>query len=298
VNAEPLPWLNSVLCIHSLITSGMRSALVQSSSAPAQNGFSPRKRPTLVATSWNEKNMFEDTLLESGGSGGAQRRGAITLVALALECLAVGLLSLLALRYPHVAPKREPVVRLVAPPPSALLPPAARAVKPLQTAAVHKVVPALNQELHAPTKIPTRTLPEEAPPPVIGGVAGGVPGGVPGGQLGGILGAGPSLPAPTPSPQPTHAHRVQVSEGVLLHKVLPSYPALARKEHISGSVVLQAVIGKDGSVEDVRAVQGHPLLIAAATDAVKQWRYKPYLLNGRPVEVETTITVNFNSTQG
>jgi protein TonB len=84
-----------------------------------------------------------------------------------------------------------------------------------------------------------------------------------------------------------------VSQGLLVHKVTPEYPPIAKQARMQGSVVLRAVIGKDGKVENVQTESGSPLLASAAMHAVKQWRYKPYVLNGSPVEVETTVTVNF-----
>jgi periplasmic protein TonB len=82
--------------------------------------------------------------------------------------------------------------------------------------------------------------------------------------------------------------------GNLLSRTLPQYPAIPRAAHIQGVVVLQATISKNGSIENLRVVSGPPLLRQAAIDAVQAWRYKPYLLNGDPVEVETTINVVFN----
>jgi TonB family protein len=94
-----------------------------------------------------------------------------------------------------------------------------------------------------------------------------------------------------------HPERVRVSSGVsvglLLHKVQPDYPPEARKARIQGTVILKAVIGKDGSIEKLTLVSGHPALAPAAIDAVQQWRYRPYLLMGNPVEVDTEIQVNF-----
>jgi protein TonB len=91
--------------------------------------------------------------------------------------------------------------------------------------------------------------------------------------------------------------RVRVSQGVstglILNKVTPRYPADARAAHIQGTVILQAEITKEGAVSDLQLISGHPLLAPAAIEAVKQWRYKPYLLLGRPVQVETQIIVNF-----
>jgi TonB family protein len=106
--------------------------------------------------------------------------------------------------------------------------------------------------------------------------------------------ASTSGPISTPG---TSAKQVQVgqtvSQGLLIYQVSPTYPPAARQARVQGTVVLQAVIGKDGSVEELQVFSGHPLLIQAAMDAVKQWRYKPYVLMGEPVEVQTTINVNF-----
>jgi len=84
-----------------------------------------------------------------------------------------------------------------------------------------------------------------------------------------------------------------ISQGLLVHQVKPVYPAVARAARIQGAVVLTALIGKDGAVQELELVSGHPLLVPAAMEAVKQWRYRPYVLNGEPVLVQTTINVNF-----
>jgi protein TonB len=139
---------------------------------------------------------------------------------------------------------------------------------------------------------------EDAPPPVssVGGVVGGVPGGVPGGQMGGVIG-GIISSTPVAVPKVATPQKIRVSSGVaagnLINRVEPLYPPIAKSARIQGTVVLQAVISKNGNIEGLRAVSGHPMLVPAAIDAVSRWRYKPYLLNGEPVEVETTITVNF-----
>jgi protein TonB len=97
--------------------------------------------------------------------------------------------------------------------------------------------------------------------------------------------------------KPELPQRVRVSSGVstglLLKKVNPKYPNKARENRIQGTVVLHAVISKDGDIADLTVVSGDPLLAKSALKAVKQWKYKPYLLQGRPVEVDTQITVNF-----
>lgn len=91
--------------------------------------------------------------------------------------------------------------------------------------------------------------------------------------------------------------RVRVSQGVmqamLVKKVPPEYPADAKNDHIQGAVVLKVIVDKQGNVANIETVSGPERLVPAATDAVKQWKYKPYLLNATPVEVETQVTVNF-----
>ena len=82
-------------------------------------------------------------------------------------------------------------------------------------------------------------------------------------------------------------------EGLLIRQIKPTYPPLAKQTRIQGTVVLQAIIARDGTIQQLRVASGHPILTQAAVEAVQQWRYRPYLLNGEPVEVETQITVNF-----
>ncbi|MBZ5694273.1 MAG: TonB family protein [Acidobacteriia bacterium] len=85
----------------------------------------------------------------------------------------------------------------------------------------------------------------------------------------------------------------RVMDAMLVYRVQPEYPSLARTIHLGGTVELRAIIGTDGSVRDIEVVSGNPILARAAVAAVWQWRYQPTRLNGTPVEVETRITVNF-----
>jgi TonB family protein len=123
---------------------------------------------------------------------------------------------------------------------------------------------------------------------VAGDAAGGAPSGVQGGVLGSVLSSTPGVATPG------HVHvSSNVSQGLLITKVAPEYPADAREQRIQGQVRLEVTIDKEGNVSNIQLVSGHPSLAPAAIEAVKQWKYRPYLLNGEPVEVETIVTVNF-----
>ena len=247
--------------------------------------------------------MFEDSLLESGGRL-RTKRGMTTTISFVLQICLVGVLVLIPLLYTEALPKQQLMTFLVAPPPPPPPPPPPAAVPQRVVKVVQTDI--INGELRTPTKIPKKVemiKEEEAPPPVMAaaGVVGGVPGGVPGGQMGGVIG-GIISSTPVAVPKVATPQRVRVSQGVsqglLIHRVQPMYPPLARQARIQGTVVLQAEISKDGSIENLRLISGHPMLAPSAIEAVKQWRYKPYFLNGEPVAVETQITVNFTLAGG
>jgi periplasmic protein TonB len=247
--------------------------------------------------------MFEDSLIESGGRL-STKRGLTTTLSFALQVVLVGILVLIPLLFTEALPKTQLMTFLVAPPPPPPPPPPPAAapikiVKQVQTDIV-------NGQLRTPTKIPEKVQmikEDEAPPPVMSasGVVGGVPGGVPGGSMGGVIG-GIISSTPVAVPKVATPQRVRVSQGVtqglLIRKIQPAYPPLARQARIQGSVLLQAEISKEGTIQNLRLISGHPMLAPAAIEAVKQWRYKPYILNGEPVEVETQITVNFTLSGG
>jgi len=136
----------------------------------------------------------------------------------------------------------------------------------------------------------------------IGGVVGGVPGGVLTSSLGRTVIAPPPPPPPPPQPtppiqaaSPANVNRVssEVAQSNIASSVAPIYPPLARTARIQGSVVLQFEISIEGRVQNISVVSGNPLLTAAALDAVRQWTYKPFVLNGQTIPVYTTATVNF-----
>ncbi len=114
------------------------------------------------------------------------------------------------------------------------------------------------------------------------------------------LNASNAANASNPANTAATPNRVRISQGVshglLMSEVAPKYPPLARSARVQGQVVLDVVIGKDGAVRNITAKSGHPLLVPAAIDAVKQWRYQPYKLGGKPVDVNTEVVVNFTLT--
>jgi protein TonB len=115
--------------------------------------------------------------------------------------------------------------------------------------------------------------------------------------MGGVLGGVGTAPPPPPPKKDRIRQGGNVQAAKLVNKVQPQYPPLARQTRISGTVRLHAIIGKDGSVQSLTLESGHPLLVQAALDAVRQWRYQPTLLNGEAVEVDTTIDVIFSLNQ-
>jgi|HubBroStandDraft_6_1064221.scaffolds.fasta_scaffold133207_3 protein TonB len=162
---------------------------------------------------------------------------------------------------------------------------------------LHPTISLLAQQ---PAQIPIRVY--DGPIPDAGPASGpvgndvGVESGDPNGLV--IPGAnGRQLPPEIRPPAEKPTKPVSVSQGVmeaaLINRVQPAYPGPARSIHLSGDVVLHAIIAKDGSVRDLQVVSGNPLLVQSALTAVRQWRYRPTMLSGEPVEVATTITVRF-----
>ncbi len=243
--------------------------------------------------------MFEDSLIESGNRL-KTKRGATTFLSFVIQMFLLGILILIPLIYTDALPKQQLMTFLVAPPPPPP-PPPPPAAAPVKVVKMQSEM--VNGQLRTPTKIPQKVQmikEEETPPDLGGGVAGGVPGGVPGGSMGGVIGG--IIGSTAAIPKVAAPQRVRVSTGVatglLIRKVTPNYPPLARQARIQGQVVLQAEISKDGTIQNLQLISGHPMLAPAAIEAVRQWRYKPYLLNGEPVAVETQVIVNFSLSGG
>jgi protein TonB len=248
---------------------------------------------TAAAPPVPARDMFSQSFVEECGTD-LKRKRWTQASSFFVQTVILGILVLLPLWFNDALPVQQLATFLVAPPPPPPPPPpAAAAVR------VEKVSEVANGQLRTPSKIPQKVqmIKEEMAPPSSGGVIGGVEGGVPGGQVNGVLGAllpttqGTSVAPPVPK-------RIRVSsgisEGMLTRRVEPTYPLIAMRARIEGSVQLRAIIAKDGSIDNLQSVNGHPLLVPAAMEAVKQWRYRPYILNGEPLEVETVVIVNFH----
>ena len=161
------------------------------------------------------------------------------------------------------------------------------------------MVSEIDQGLHAPTKIPKdiKKVKEDAAPSAgRGGGNAGMGSGSGGGVLGGVMRAEPSPPVvPRAAPKPTGPVRVSsgTMAGMLISQPEPVYPPIAKAAHVQGAVILHAIISKQGTIENLTSSAGRRCWPSRPGRGAR-WRYKPYLLNGEPTEVETTITVNFN----
>jgi protein TonB len=242
--------------------------------------------------------MFEDVLIESAPRKGKGRKLVSLPVALALHLVVIGIVVGASIWFvDDVQEPPIPVTFYAAAPPPPPPPPAAAPKPAAPKPEVVKPMPVRPSEMTAPTIIPEKIPePSAAPEPeaategVEGGVEGGVPGGVPGGVIGGVVGGtGPGL-----ADEPLRVGG-DVKAPQLTNRVEPQYPEAARKARMEGVVILEAIITATGSVEDVKVLKSvNPLLDAAASRAVQQWKYRPATLNGRAVRVYLTVTVTFN----
>jgi protein TonB len=235
--------------------------------------------------------MF-DELVESSVVRKKTNKSWTIIVSTLFQVTCVLILILIPLIYTEALPRAMMATLLVAPPPPPPPPPPPQVV---EVKVVRPVARLLTQgRLMQPRAIPKQVvvfqeaeLPPEPPPGA--GVFGGMD------NLLGGLGDSSTGVAPPPPPQQTQRIRLggNVQEAKIVSRPNPVYPPLARQARIQGRVVLHAIIDKEGRVSELQVVSGHPLLVQAAMNAVQNWRYQPTQLNGEPVEVDTTIDVNF-----
>jgi protein TonB len=240
-----------------------------------------------------QQRLFED-LIESDVVKHKTKQSYTLPVSIAIHALVLLLVVVVPLLTSQDLPEPTSVVKAffvepaaAPPPPPPPPPPAPR--QPNTPKPVSTPVPTENK-FQAPIETPEQVKPDEGIDlGVEGGVPGGVEGGVPGGVVGGVVGGLPDAPPP---PQ---AVRVggQIKEPKKLKHVNPAYPDIAKQARVQGVVILECTISPQGKVTDVKVLRGIPLLDSAAIEAVKQWVYSPTLLNGVPVPVIMTVTVNF-----
>ncbi|HEV7513637.1 MAG TPA: energy transducer TonB [Candidatus Acidoferrum sp.] len=241
--------------------------------------------------------MFDEMVVSSPNPKKTNKPWTVVL-SMIFQVAFLAVLILIPLIYTEALPKTMMATLLVAPPPPPPPPPPPIA----QVVHVKPQVHLMDAgKLVTPKVIPKdiKIIKEDAPD--MSGMQGGVVGGVSGGQMGGVIGGvigGVGTAPPPPKPTQTRIRQGgQVQAAKLMNKVQPMYPPLARQTRISGTVRLHAIIAKNGTVEQLEVISGHPLLVQAALDAVRQWRYQATTLNGEPVEVDTTIDVIFSLNQ-
>jgi protein TonB len=230
--------------------------------------------------------MFNQLVVSGAHQEGTHKPWAVAMSAL-VQTVIVGVMILIPLIYTEALPKGMLNTFLVAPAPPPPPPPPAAPVKIVRPRIVQP------QTMVAPTVIPKQVamIKDEAPDVGAIGTGFGVAGGTGDALGGGILN---TAPPPPPKATPTRIKvGGQVQSASLLRQVQPIYPPIAKTAHVSGTVILHAIIAKDGSIQELQYVTGPALLMKAAMDAVHEWRYKPTQLNGEPVEVDTTIQVVF-----
>lgn len=229
--------------------------------------------------------MFRETLLESSPAHRNRKRWPMA-IAFVLESIAAALIIIVPLlstgvipvsaRVPHVAPLQA--VRVASEP--------ARESTGGRSSSVRAATSTVIAVRNNPDAIPYGSSRNWNHDPKADTQIPYVPSG-PGPEIGVCTDCQPIAP-PTPKRVISHA-----MEALLVHRVEPVYPRTAVLINLQGEVKLHAIIAKDGSVQSLSVTSGHPILAQAAVDAVRQWRYRPYVLNGEAVEVETLITVNF-----
>jgi protein TonB len=237
--------------------------------------------------------MFEDSTFESAGRIHTRSRRWM-IAAFTFNSSILLALILIPLVHPEALPR--PFVAILMEAPHA--PVAQEPQKPQQARTSTTPTEMEGTHLLAPPRIPHFIItPSEPDPPLQIDTAtlGGPPNGP--GVQGGVF-SGPAF-RPVVRPEPRAAVRISstVEAGLLIRKTLPIYPPIGHAMHAEGTVVLEATISKSGTIENLRVASGPPVLRQAALDAVQTWLYRPYLLNGEPVEVETTINVIFKLSQ-
>jgi periplasmic protein TonB len=239
--------------------------------------------------------MFDDSLMESAGRIRTRSKW-FAIGSFLLQATLLCMLIFYPLLHPDALPKRALTTLLLVPPP-----PPSRPELPVHAEAMHRATPTTLASLAFPKRIPPHpAMQPEEQPASLGIVGLDHPSGDSGQNMfknffGDSAGPAPHVVEAKPRTTQTGPIRISagVAEGHLLNPIRPVYPAIARAARIQGTVVIEATISKTGSVINAHVVRGPPMLAQAALAAIAQARYQPYKLSGEPVEVETTINVEF-----
>ena len=251
--------------------------------------------------------MFDDVLIESAGKDKKKGGWKTVLISAILHLVIIGSIvaaGLYVKKNPEIITKPIQAFVVSAPPPPPP-PPPPPAASHASTPHVQHITPQTPQTFHQPTQTPQEVPQVEVPTDTtggqeggvvggqVGGVVGGTVGGVVGGTLGGTLGGQLGGQIGGTGDKPLRVGG-DVNPPVTVKRVEPIYPDVARKARIEGMVILETIIDRNGNVTDVRVLKGLPLGIdQSAIDAVKRWKFKPGTLNGQPIPVIFTLTVNF-----
>ena len=247
--------------------------------------------------------MFEDSLLESGGRFKKQRNPWAAALSFTIEVVFVALLVLVPMIYTQAVPIKDLGVFIMPTAPTRRADPPRREhtpTRPANPVASNYIDGTLFQPGRIPPRTPTIDDPIDAEVGPVGSSRDSCVGCIPSVGTGAnnqaiadVLSRGAKPIMPSIKPPELVRRSEGVMEGLLVRKVTPIYPELAKRARVHGRVMLSATIARDGSIQNLTTISGHPMLVGAAVDAVRQWRYRPYLLNNQPVDVETTVTVTF-----
>jgi periplasmic protein TonB len=235
--------------------------------------------------------MFEDSLVESRVGHLSPSKRWTTLASIGLQIAIAGIVIALPLLHPEALPLRVDAPKMLLPLPLKPPVPVVRAER-ASAASTSLAVPSAVRARVIPSLLPSRDA-DDAPPLAPIGANTGMPDGIPDN-----IGFGGRKDGPTVTMAPTRPiGRISVTRGVLqgmlLAPIRPIYPAIAKAAHVEGTVVVEAIISRAGTIESLHVLSGPIMLQGAAMDAIRAARYQPYRLNDAPVEVQTTITVNF-----
>ncbi len=235
--------------------------------------------------------MFEESLVESRVGQVSSSKRCTMLASIGLQIAVAGVVLVLPLLHPEALPFRLEAPKVVMP--LMLKPPVPVLVERESAASASSVaIPSVMGPEVGRALLPgLRPVVGDPPPLATFGDGMRMPDGIPSGIVG--SGSGPVVSvASARTPAPLHVSTGGL-QGMLLAPIRPVYPAIAKAAHVEGSVVVEAVISRTGTIESLRVVSGPLMLQQAAKDAIRAARYQPFRLNGEPTEVETTITVNF-----